>query len=1147
MADDDADTLQLIARHLIVAARPLIDAGSSLGAFSQLMGRIGFFASDIPAPYKQLATRVSDAADAIETFPSSPSLQDVLGLLDKAKGIYDAVQGLKNGPVPSGADAASYASEIGERLFELLLTDYLAAEQPGARNVLAMLNVITTEHIAATPTRPSYVRTHFRWEEIPKIVSDPGGLPTRVYNWGQNDFKDHLVLEHVGALGRALGLPVAIRESDEDALNTYRGTPGAFPPPSGRSLVLPLFYANIEDVTIEGGLALQRLPGQGTAPPGLILEPLLPSQMPLEFALAPSAKINVRSGTNVGQLFGITLRPPDQVDFVYPFAPGTPPPSAGVGVGFTYTPPAPVALLGDPKASHIELAGAAAGFTADVSTSGVSFGASADLHGLKLVIAAGEGDGFLHTILGDTPAAIDVPLGFEWSQAHGIRFKGSAAFEIGLHPHLQLGPLRIDNVTVKVSTPTDGPPQVNLEAGADIAGQLGPVSFLVAAAGFRATVTFADGNAGPFDLGLGFKPPKGVGLEISGGGFAGGGFLVLDPDKGEYTGGLELMFEDTISVRAIGILDTKMPDGSTGFSLLILIVTEFPPIQLSFGFTLLGVGGLLGLNRGAAFDVLQASVRDGTLQSILFPTDVVANAPRIIGDLQRVFPAQNGLFLIGPMAKLGWPTPTLVYLEIGLIIDLPRPIFALIGLVHAALPADDVPVLVLQVSFVGVIDIAAGKIEFDASLFDSRVLTFTLTGDMAARVYLKEDANLLVTVGGFNPSYTPPPLNLPALRRIAVVLFEGNPDVRAEGYFAVTSNTVQFGARLELSYGFSAFNVYGFLGFDVLIHPLPFSFVADIAGMIAVRTGDHVLFSIRLELTLEGPTPLHARGTASFEIGFIFTITIHVRFDVTVDTGFAAAALAPVDVLAKIVEALTNPGNWLPRFPPAANQSVSLRALPEGSPSLVLHPFGALQVSQRVAPLGIDLQRFGSTVPEKPGALRIVDVLAGGQDPGTVPAHEEFAPAQFFEMTDAEALSRPSFDQFESGVLIGDASKLASDFMRVREVAYEVIYVPEGHPVQPRFGIGDLLAKFVAAGAAVAQSPLSNAQRAPSPLADRVMLADSSYVIVSADDLTPHAPDLVFDNAVVADRALRQLLQSDPSLSGAVQVVPSAILDEATA
>jgi hypothetical protein len=77
---------------------------------------------------------------------------------------------------------------------------------------------------------------------------------------------------------------------------------------------------------------------------------------------------------------------------------------------------------------------------------------------------------------------------------------------------------------------------------------------------------------------------------------------------------------------------------------------------------------------------------------------------------------------------------------------------------------------------------------------------------MAVRAYWKENSNLLLTVGGFHPAYTPPPMNLPQLARLAIVLFEGNPDVRAEAYFAVTSNTVQFGARLQLSYSLSVFN-----------------------------------------------------------------------------------------------------------------------------------------------------------------------------------------------------------------------------------------------------------------------------------------------------------------------------------------------------
>jgi hypothetical protein len=156
MADEQRPTLELIARHLIKAVRPLTDAAASRGTFMRLMSRIGFFASDIPAPYAQLATAVDDATTALDALPQPPSLQDLASVLEKAKAVYDAIQGLGTAPAPTGADAAAYAEEIGERLFELLLTDYLAAEQHGAYSILSMLNVIQIESIAATPTRPSH-------------------------------------------------------------------------------------------------------------------------------------------------------------------------------------------------------------------------------------------------------------------------------------------------------------------------------------------------------------------------------------------------------------------------------------------------------------------------------------------------------------------------------------------------------------------------------------------------------------------------------------------------------------------------------------------------------------------------------------------------------------------------------------------------------------------------------------------------------------------------------------------------------------------------------------------------------------------------------------------------------------------------------
>ena len=877
--------------------------------------------------------------------------------------------------------------------------------------------------------------------------------------------------------------------------------------------------------------------------PGLIVEPRLPSEMPLEFPLGTSSKMKLRAGTNAGELFGITIRPPAEIGVRYPLAPATPPPAAGVGMDFSYAPEQPVMLLGDPDATRVELASASVGLALGVSGAKASFGLNADLQGLRIVIKPREGDNFLRTVVGEAPAAIDVPLGIEWSETTGVRFKGSAAFEITLHPHLHLGPVRVDDATVRLAAAADEPALV-LQVTADMTGRIGPIEFVLMGTGFKVETRFEPGNAGPFDARLGFKPPDGAGLAIDAGGFVGGGFLRFDVEKEEYSGGLELMFKEKLATRALAIITTRMPDDGDGFSLLLLITSDIPPVRLPFGFVLEGVGGLLALNRTSDREILRAGVRDGTLDSVLFPTDVVANAPRILGDLQRVFPIKQGLFLVGPMALITWGTPTFVTVKLGVIVELPRVGLAVIGVLRAVLPTDDAAILRLQVNFVGTVDFESGQIQFDASLFDSRLLNFTLTGDMAVRVYWKKNANILLTVGGFNPAYTPPPMNLPALRRLSIILFDGNPDVRAEGYFAITSNTLQFGARLELAYRFSPFSVAGFVALDVLMTRSPLYFVAEVAGMVAVRAGGSSLFSIRLQLTLEGPTPWRARGTGSFEIGFVFTVTIRVKFDVAFGDPISRL-LQAVNVLDELARAVGDIANWVPRLPSGSHQSVTMRALPAGEKMLVLHPFGFLDISQKVVPLGLPIQRFGATVPNQGSVFKIVDVTLGDSMAQTEPRHEEFAPAQFFEMSDAEKLSRPSFETLEAGIAIGGDPLPHSDWLRHREVAYELIYLPERHPVRPRFSMPAELAGFSMAGAAAARSRLSHSTTSASVLSERVTFEEDRYAVVSTENLALHSDDFVFDSATAAQAALRRLVGSRPELTGALQVIPTAALQPA--
>src|SRR5581483_3986109 len=369
---------------------------------------------------------------------------------------------------------------------------------------------------------------------------------------------------------------------------------------------------------------------------------------------------------------------------------------------------------------------------------------------------------------------------------------------------------------------------------ANIKAALGPLAATVEQVGAEVRVRFpADhsGNLGVVDVGFGFKPPKGVGLVIDAGVVKGGGYLFFDFDKEEYAGALELMISGIVSVKAIGLITTKMPDGSKGFSLLIIITAEFGTgIQLGFGFTLIGVGGLLGLNRTVRLEPLADGVRTGAVNNIMFPQDVVANAPRIISDLRTIFPPEQGKFLIGPMAKLGWGTPALISLSLGIIIEIPGNL-AILGVLRCILPTKDAAILVLQVAFVGAIEFDKKRLWLFAGLFESRVLFITLEGEMGVLAAFGDDANFVISVGGFHPQFTPPPLPFPVPKRLALdLLNEPGERIRIEGYFAVTTNTVQFGARAELVFGFDDFGLHGHLGFDALFQFSPFYFIIHIGA-----------------------------------------------------------------------------------------------------------------------------------------------------------------------------------------------------------------------------------------------------------------------------------------------------------------------------
>lgn len=690
----------------------------------------------------------------------------------------------------------------------------------------------------------------------------------------------------------------------------------------------------------------------------------------------------------------------------------------------------------------------------------------------------------------------------------------------------------------------DGGKWIGFSGGLKLADSM-PVSASVE--GFR--LNWFDGEDGNV---VGTKMTfKGIALAIDTEVVVGGGFLFYDPDKEQYAGGLQIEIKG-ISLNAIGLLTTRLPDGRQGFSLLIIIQSkDFPPIKLPLGFTLNGVGGLLGANRTVMVDVLRTGLKNRTLDAVLFPEDPLRNALQIVSNLRQVFPPKRDQFVFGPMAIIGWGTPTVLTIELGVVLEFPSPLrLIVLGQFRAFLPSEEKPLVRLQMDALGVVDFDKGEGSVDATLYDSRLMHYALSGDMALRARWNENPTFVLAVGGLNPNFQPPP-GFPKLARMAVSLTKGNnPRLRLEAYLALTSNTVQFGAHLDLFVKMAGFSIEAYLGFDALFQFSPFQFVADFGGGVTLKWHGRTLMGVQLDMTLSGPSQWHARGKATFKI---WRFSKSVSFDKKFGPEERPVTLPPADPLPELLEALRDTRNWSAQLPGQGHMLVSFRKGSE-SDGVLVHPQGDLTVRQRVVPLNVEISKFGNTKPRKDMRFTISEVRLDGTVAGEVrTVKDHFAAAQYIEMSDSAKISRPSFERMDAGIQIGTAhvtyggqKKEKPNHRATATLAYETAVIAveeEKSRDESRYEIPEDLIEAMAALGAAGRSPMSRTGRAKfqnTGLAVAEVVA--GYVIATKNDLTirDDIPGLEKGKATTytaAAEALERYLAEHPEERGRLQVV----------
>ncbi|MFI7494380.1 DUF6603 domain-containing protein [Kocuria sp. M4R2S49] len=996
------DTVQRLVREVAEALTPLADAVTRSPIPAGLVSLLAEAGVDVPG----LGLSADELTEACQRF-REPLLSLVELMRAPDAGADQIVQLVRSvvmavRSLDSGGSSGTSVEVASERLLSFLISDSMRVRRPRIYALLRLLGSM------AEPSSDDYsgFGPRIETERFAMLLRDSNGLLARSHGWGGESLDYRLLLDRVQQLLLLLGFPSIPKAPDEHASAALGADPEVAPSPS-----LRISIANVARGDQREGIGLEIAPlHRSGTPDAVIILPVGFGTGTGRFSLDDHWEIRVEFEGEATSKYALVLSPgnikgvaldTDALDLRL---------KLGMTIGRDRPSGESRTLLRGPAGSSIEVGTLSlqAYASSDPPDMGVRLAGS----DWRLVFVPDRGDGFLTCLLPQDGLQVAFALGVGWSRRQGLHIVGGGGLRGVIPVQAQLGPIHLEGVSVAVEAGSSARGE-EVRGIATLSGRvgLGPFSASIEGIGAGAALAFRDGNLGPLDLSLRFIPPTGLGLTVEAGPVQGGGFVSFDEVAGRYAGVLDLEL-GVIGVQAIGLLDTRIPGQARSFALLVLLRASFPPIQLGFGFALSSVGGLLALNRRIDVDALRERMATGTAGRILAPEDPVRNAPLLLADMGVVFPPAEGVAVVGPTLRLSWAE--LVQFDIGVFLELPGPRrIVLLGSARAAVenPSGGRPYLQIRLDILGAADFAQHTVAFDAVLIDSHLLeVLDLTGGAAFRLSWGTEPYVVLTVGGFHPAYSPAPLAFPgSLSRVAMV--RGAPTdvlyLRFEGYFAITTNTLQFGASVEVVINLGNFNIRGFLGFDALIRFEPVHFEFAIEASVKVRWKKHNLGGLQLRGRLSGPGPIVFHGRVCFEV-----LWFDICFEETFTLGSPSPpAVTPVpSALVELVRELEDPGNVRPVD--AVDPWVVVEPA-QGASLPVISPLGQAVWSQERAPLRLLLQRFEGAPLSQSETVSAAGPQVTGDEV------DWFAPGGFTELTDADALHRRAFERLTAGVRLG--------------------------------------------------------------------------------------------------------------------------------
>lgn len=955
---------------------------------------------DIPLEIEEVIQRLEDSVEAIQTLTTLleeenaavEEVMDALSILGAMPAQLDALNSISFGEIS--------VSEIGRRIINYLFLTYLKREQLDFFQMFWFIGCITKTEDAL-----GYER--FDIKPLFTLLSDPPKWFRETFAWGTSEYDSNKLIQRLKLL------------LEQVLLFPHYSTVRLPDTPPLLQLFAPLFYMEADGELLEAGLKIgPAMQAEENVVEGILIELYGLAQSSGQLtneAETFEIKYQLSAEAEVGKMAIL----PDGLQLAGDLANTSMTGKLYLG---NKSKPEPLLLLGAQGSSRLEAKAIGAQL-------GLSLEARQDcsieliLNGARIVISPGDGDGFIQKLLPFDELALAFELGLGWSYLDGFYFSGSAGFEVNIPLHKTIGPVLFKYLQVKLDLQSSAPSILTLKTA--FVATVGPLKFALGGLGLGLGLEVKrGGQLGFLELdGPKFILPNQVGIELMSSAIAGGGLLEIDAENHRYVGMLHLKFSE-IELVAIGLVNTRLPGGKPGYSVLISIGVVFSPaIQLAFGFVLKGVGGLVGIHRTMIVDEIQAGLRTGVVDSLMFPDDPIGDADKILSDLRTVFPPKENHYVIAPFVKGGWTE--VIEFDIGLFIELPwTGRMVLLGSISAILPESEDAIIKLNVDIFGDLNFAKKRILLLGTLRDSTLLNYPLRGDFGFVLAWGEPKQFLMSVGGFHPRF-PQPQNFPSLKRIQLdISYSKNLQIYAEHYQAITTNSFQFGLAAELRAKYSGVQLDANLSFDAFFKFSPFEFAIDLSLSARIKFKGKKLAGVALALSLSGPAPYHARGKANFSL---LLWDVSVKFNKTWGRS-RPASLPEVDPWPQLAASLSKSSNWSTVLPASSSALESLRSLEAESNAdkLILHPLGTLEIRQQVLPFNLQIEKLGNArlVQSRSFEIDRFLILAAGQEVEEINvealSHEavygQFARGQYLYLSDADKLSLPAFEPLEAGV-----------------------------------------------------------------------------------------------------------------------------------